>query len=474
MENMKTYAAGLLNATQGTMTLPELFALTQAMREAGETHLAVGLYRAWIRHQPEHESLYAAWYNLGACLVELRLHEAASEAFRESITRHDGLPQAHLGLGLVLKELGRIEEAQASLRQAARLLEGDPASGEQARFVHGVLESLVQQPLETESASLAHAIDQALAQDDPERLYAQAVQAHPNGEDALLLLGPWLRALGEPARLTEWLGKAVAMAASRLTPPAADVAPGPAPGRIEVMAFEVVAACHNDCLDCAHGEMRKSSKRYQLSMEQVRRFIQVTEASGYTIGAVNLHGPGEPLLWKHFNEAIPLLKSSPAIESIIVNTTGREMDRVADEVWQYIDRVEMSIYDPAEEAQLVSRLTAKYHNRLNVLPMNLFWERVRKTEVADIPCWCACAGPMLFGDRVYFYCGPPVFDAAALVGSDIDQLDYLSAPLEEHYLARRDPSLAGNLALCRHCWANGNRYAQAKRVKQVTTGGGWQ
>ncbi|MBF0181888.1 MAG: radical SAM protein, partial [Magnetococcales bacterium] len=345
--------------------------------------------------------------------------------------------------------------------------------GEQARFVHGVLETLAQPPSEPDNASLAQAIDQALAQEDPQRLYAQAVTAHPNGEDALLLLGPWLRALGEPARLTEWVGKAVAMAARR-TVPATSVTPEPTPGRIEVMAFEVVAACHNDCLDCAHGEMRKSSKRYQLSMEQVRRFIQVTEASGYTIGAVNLHGPGEPLLWKHFNEAIPLLKASPAIESIIVNTTGKEMDRVADAVWGCIDRVELSIYDPEGEADLVRRLSAKYHNRLNVLPMNLFWERVRKTEVADTPCWCACAGPMLFGDRIYFYCGPPVFDAAALAGTDIDALDYLYAPIEAHYLSRRDPSLVGNLALCRHCWANGNRYAQARRVRQVTTGGGWQ
>jgi hypothetical protein len=81
---------------------------------------------------------------------------------------------------------------------------------------------------------------------------------------------------------------------------------------------------------------------------------------------------------------------------------------------------------------------------------------------------------MLQGSKVFLYCGPPVFDAAKLMGVDIWEMQELYVDLEEGYLDNYKPGKQGNMEICRHCWANYNCRKTANGVAQVATGGGWQ
>ena len=189
--------------------------------------------------------------------------------------------------------------------------------------------------------------------------------------------------------------------------------------QIDRFKIEACGACHNDCLDCAHGELRKATINYQLSIEQVKSFIHYTEKSNYTIKRLQIHGAGEPLLWQSLNEALTLFRQSNAIERIELYTNGKELHRIEDRSWDCIDYMNISVYEPNQK--LVLKKSLRHHShKIEALQKNSFFPRIRsKNNVYAVPCQCESDGPMLLGDIVFPYCGPPLFDVAALLELDL-------------------------------------------------------
>jgi len=62
-----------------------------------------------------------AHYNLGDALKELGRLDEAEASFRQAITLEPDLAHAHSNLGITLEELGRLNEAEATCRQAIEL-----------------------------------------------------------------------------------------------------------------------------------------------------------------------------------------------------------------------------------------------------------------------------------------------------------------------------------------------------------------
>ena len=322
---------------------------------------------------------------------------------------------------------------------------------------------------------------------EPEFAYKQALLDHPNPEDAQLLLSNMFYNLDKKEEMIAWAGNAISDAVIRrhLTFRSTvdctniQVHGTNSKPRVTVnsFVFEVASGCHHDCVDCSHGELRKTTKGYQMSLEQVEKFMRFTEKSNYHIKELSIHGPGEPLLWKHLNEALPDLYNSSAIDSINILSNGRSLNRVKEKTWDCIDLVDISIYDDDDDYDLVlNELSQKNKQKLNIMRKVYFYPRVKKNEVYDIPCICIGQGPMQVGDVTFLYCGPQVFDAASLLDIDIYDLKYLYVHTEEDYLSQHNPCNQGNMAICRHCWANGNRYIfdNLTPSKTSTSGGGWQ
>ncbi len=224
---------------------------------------------------------------------------------------------------------------------------------------------------------------------------------------------------------------------------------------IPEMKFEVVAPCQYHCVFCAHDGMMQDYKGYQLSMPELDRFIECTQASDYFIDALSVHGMGEPFLWKHFDEGLQRLKQSGVVGSLSVTTNGLLLDRIADETWTCIDHLTVSVYPGYPKQDLLDRLRAAHGDKIHVIPPEVLFTALPYKEFrGKTPCYCACAGPMFAKDKIYFYCGPPVFDAAKLAGVDIHQRRDLYTDLKPHYLDQADPTRCGNLDLCNSCWAN--------------------
>lgn len=242
---------------------------------------------------------------------------------------------------------------------------------------------------------------------------------------------------------------------------------------IERLTLGVCTACEYDCVSCSHQAIRYRFRRYQMSLDEVRTFLRLTEASGYRIEQLQITGPGEPLLWAHFTEGLRLLRASKAIGFIEIISDGLAVEQIKPDAWTSFDRLWISLYpETAHLRPTLETLRMRHPEQLRIRSAETFRSPVPAGTVLPIPCACDCPGPMVFNGRVFYYCGPTVFDAAAAAGVDLLADTSMSGPLRERYLERPDASDArdrwtllapvdrwqktGTHALCRHCFANRN------------------
>jgi hypothetical protein len=203
---------------------------------------------------------------------------------------------------------------------------------------------------------------------------------------------------------------------------------------------------------------------YQLSLDELKAFIRHTEESNYFIENVLINGPGEPTLWKHFNEGVRRLYESPAIGNIQLITNGQSFDRVDDETWQYISLVWVSVYPSSKVTTFdqVSAMSRRYGFHLILFDKIEFRVHPEHAYSNSLPAQCSCHGPMIYGNRVYPYCGPTGVGAAKLKGEPFLDSPKYSREVGPDYLAGinrsdlwRGETLAPmKLDICSRCISN--------------------
>ena len=237
---------------------------------------------------------------------------------------------------------------------------------------------------------------------------------------------------------------------------------------------EVVADCQYDCVLCAHGDLRQGDIAYQLTLEQLRAFLTATLDSGYLIGQLAIHGSGEPLLWKHLGPGLAEIKNSGAVCWTWLTSNGLLLHRLGAEELALIDCMDISLYQGNKKLEAIREVVAGHEQKLFIVPMDDFVDTPKKLAgPAPVPCPCLCAGPMLVGDKLYLYCGPPVFGAGKLLKRDPATDLSLWTRVGPNSLERARP-LTGRLDYCGWCWANGHHQQRARRLGQQTAGGNWK
>ena len=232
------------------------------------------------------------------------------------------------------------------------------------------------------------------------------------------------------------------------------------------LLFHVAAQCQNRCRNCAHTGLIVHDPSYQMSLESLERFLFVTAQSNYFVENLWLDGPGEPTLWRHFNEGIDALYRSPEIGGINISTNGQSLGAVADATWPKIDRIILSVYPShaADGVDAVRQMCRRHRVVLEVRDMTLFRVRPSARHPGTLPAYCVCAGPMVYDDRVFYNCGPNGVDAALLKGENLFDDPEQCGPLKKNYLAGVPtsrlhgpyPYRKSAYAICEYCWANWN------------------
>jgi hypothetical protein len=191
-------------------------------------------------------------------------------------------------------------------------------------------------------------------------------------------------------------------------------------------------------------------------MEDLAKFIYYTKESGYYFPRLGINGPGEPLLWKNFNAGVQLLKKSQIASRIHIDSNGLLLDIIEEQTWECIDNIRISVYEPFKVHESLREAQERYKDKILIEIKKTFRAMPRRKYKRTIPCSCLCFGPMFIKDKIFLFCGSPVFEAAALMKVDIFEREDLCSPIGLNYMDRFDPRKIGNLEFCEYCWANSN------------------
>lgn len=207
---------------------------------------------------------------------------------------------------------------------------------------------------------------------------------------------------------------------------------------------------------------------YQMCLEEVQKFIDCTRESGYPPFKSIIISGGEPLLWKHLEAGVRMLRESGLSERLNIFSNGLNTQAITPELLNNITTLRLSKYanNQGVLADLVERFGTDHINvvdRTKHTPI--------PTEALDrvLPAKCGCEGYALC-DRVMYAC--PMVPTVAYE-LELDLQDY---PETYCYLYQR-PDWVEALAdfhradhlLCRACIGNHRvRAQQAKAAMSVS------
>jgi hypothetical protein len=228
---------------------------------------------------------------------------------------------------------------------------------------------------------------------------------------------------------------------------------------VERVFIETCSNCQNNCEECAHKDMMKYYPGFNLSIDELKRFIYYTKKSNYFIKQAWLHGPGEPTLWSNLDEGLKILKDSECIGDIFLWSNGETIEKIDEKTWENIDAMHISLYPFCKNKKNIIEIKNRYPDKIFINDSIVFEPLPQKKDKLKlIPCKCCTPGPMFIKDKIFLHCGPTVFRAADLMGINIFDYDDMFSDLKENYLDKieDDTCFNRNFEICKYCHANDN------------------
>ena len=227
--------------------------------------------------------------------------------------------------------------------------------------------------------------------------------------------------------------------------------------------IESCNVCQNKCENCAHQGMRDDDPTYQMGLDDIKVLIDHFLKLNCKIGNVAFHGSAEPLLWRHFNDAVRLIADSKLTDQDVVNgvrlrkpsdrcgiqsvTNGRLLHVIADDVWDKLTKLYVSIYGYSIDESILVKHPGKYEY-LSKSSFDLIKPEMFPYHTFGV---CGCAGPMYYKGMIYPYCGPPLFDACNR--AKVDHKKYC-IPLAQYNPSQPVKMPYQTFLPCAWCWAN--------------------
>lgn len=101
------YNESVTRATSRQLSVVDLFKAAATLGEAGQKQAVLDLYRIWLAYNGDDALHYAAYYNYGVALMDVRDHVGAINALRESIRQKPDFYPPYINLGRALEDSGQ-------------------------------------------------------------------------------------------------------------------------------------------------------------------------------------------------------------------------------------------------------------------------------------------------------------------------------------------------------------------------------
>lgn len=222
----------------------------------------------------------------------------------------------------------------------------------------------------------------------------------------------------------------------------------------------VTAQCSIGCKECIMRHLMRDQGDYQMSLAEIKRFIDVSEKSRYRFDIV-LTG-GEPLEWIHFKEGIRLLCSSKICRSLVIFSNARKNLHYLDKtIMDLITGVRLSKY--AYNEKEIMTLKEQYPKKVWIVPREDFWVNPKEPVPDSLPAKCLNSEALLLNDRVYAC--PHSASIAVLNGSRMRLANSLAVGFLNGLTSIKKEQ---QNEICTFCISNQNVRKKAPKIKNIS------
>ena len=240
----------------------------------------------------------------------------------------------------------------------------------------------------------------------------------------------------------------------------------------------VTSACNGKCEFCSVMPWMNYNKGYQMSLEEIERFIYYSKLSNYKFKQVGVLG-GEPLLWKNLTAGIKLLDEANLTPMLNIISNGlviNEKNRgLIDSILPYINKLKLSKYK-GNETNIEFALKNFSNKKIEILQQEDGRVSPTKFIQNSLPATCRCRVFSYSNGRVDI-CSPartmgylpPESNPITLQSENFiileDSLDKYSVHLQKNYLDNFKNINRFNQKYCQACVANTNIHKKIPVVK---------
>lgn len=226
-----------------------------------------------------------------------------------------------------------------------------------------------------------------------------------------------------------------------------------------MLSFFVISACNLQCQECIMMDQMHTHASYQMSLEEMDKFIYFTEKSGYVFNY--RYTGGEPLYWKHLQECTKMLRKSKSCKSILLMTNGMKYDNLTDDIISMIDYVRISQYNYNKEAMII--LKDKYPDKVMIVDREEFYPNPTYPLDNATPVECGNLEHLYFKNKV-FAC-PHSYSLA--IRNNLTHLE-LGIDIGMNYCDRNLEIRHGHEDICKLCLGNKKVRDQIDKLKNIS------
>ncbi len=231
------------------------------------------------------------------------------------------------------------------------------------------------------------------------------------------------------------------------------------PAGMNRMTLNVTWDCNRSCPLCSQQKLREWYPDYQMSMDEIKAFIQST--GSHRFDSITISG-GEPLLWENLKEGLACLRAANIADKIAVFSNGMLRDQITPEVMGYLDLLRLSWYE-GNEATMIE-LKGNWGDRVQVVDRRSHTPSPGSLLPHDevMPAECSCTGWMVCGEWAFSCSMLPSVIAECQIS--IQGYPELMCKVEPGYLERLAPYVPACYDPCRGCVSN-HKVVRAMGVK---------
>jgi len=216
---------------------------------------------------------------------------------------------------------------------------------------------------------------------------------------------------------------------------------------IKELTVYVTSKCNLMCQQCVMRNFMNSNKYYEMSIAELKMFIEITEKSKYVFDIIICGG--EPLLWKYLDEGLKLIRNSSISNKILIFSNVVNIDIINDSIMQSITQLRISRYNCNQVN--INKLMSYYPDKIRVVERREFFKLPIYSLDNVLPQECLTPECFFMENKV-FAC--PHSASVNYGKNKLEDGTKLYVPLQINYLRYIKDILEKQTSLCAKCISN--------------------